>query len=154
MRMKGVINVAKQRMKLSLTEEARNYIQTYMEEHDIGFTGDAISQICQEHKERKAQEWSLKYITEVVSHNLHDVLKEELKKIRLGTNAADKNTQILIEYMNGLFAFHGFKGLITTKMREMDSTRLARETVEERIAHQRQKRIDWEESRGKSSSAQ
>jgi len=142
----------KQRRTISLDTETDEYIQSYMEEHHFRFPGEAIMDICQKYRNEQSKEWSLKYITEVVSQNLHDVLKEELKKIRLGTNSADKNTQILIEYMNGLFAFHGFKGLITTEMREMDSTRIARETVEERIAHQRQKRIDWEESRGKSSS--
>ncbi|MBE5102184.1 hypothetical protein [Priestia aryabhattai] len=142
----------KQRRTISVDMETDEYIQSYMEEHHLRYPGEAIMDICQKYRNEQSKEWSLKYISEVVSQNLHDVLKEELKKIRLGTNAADKNTQILIEYMNGLFAFQGFKGLITTDMREMDSTRIARELVEERIAHQRQKRIDWEESRGKSSS--
>ncbi|MGG3182389.1 hypothetical protein ABEQ41_29590 [Priestia megaterium] len=142
----------KQRRTISVDMETDEYIQLYMEEHHLRYPGEAIMDICQKYRNEQSKEWSLKYITEVVSQNLHDVLKEELKKIRLGTNAADKNTQILIEYMNGLFAFQGFKGLITTDMREMDSTRIAREAVEERISHQRQKRIDWEESRGKSSS--
>ncbi|MES5264118.1 hypothetical protein ABVO03_15880 [Priestia megaterium] len=42
--------------------------------------------------------------------------------------------------------------MMTTSMQVMDSTRVARETVEKRIANQRQKRIDWEESRGKQQS--
>ena len=136
-------------MKLSLNEETKQYIQTYMEEKNIGFTGEAIAQIYKEHKEAKSNEWSLKYISEVVSNNLHQVLKDELTKIRLGANSADKNTQILIEYMNGLFFHHGFDGLMTTDLQELDSTKVAKEAVEKRIANQRQKRIDWEESRGK-----
>lgn len=136
-------------MKLSLDEETKQYIQTYMEENNIGFTGEAIAQICKEHKEAKSNEWSLQYISEVVSSNLHQVLKDELTKIRLGANSADKNTQILIEYMNGLFFHHGFDGLMTTDLQELDSTKVAKEAVEKRIANQRQKRIDWEESKGK-----
>jgi len=139
----------KQRMKLSLNEETKQYIQAYMEENNIGFTGEAIAQICKEHKEAKSNEWSLKYISEVVSNNLHQVLKDELTKIRLGANSADENTQILIEYMNGLFFHHGFDGLMTTDLQELDSTKVAKEAVEKRIANQRQKRIDWEESKGK-----
>ncbi|MEG8980293.1 hypothetical protein U8Y98_26650 [Priestia megaterium] len=142
----------KQRMKLSLNEETKQYIQAYMEENNIGFTGEAIAQICNEHKQAKSNEWSLKYISEVVSNNLHQALKDELTKIRLGANSADKNTQILIEYMNGLFFHHGFDGLMTTDLQELDSTKVAKEAVEKRIANQRQKRIDWEESRGKQQS--
>jgi hypothetical protein len=139
----------KQRMKLSLNEETKQYIQAYMEENNVGFTGEAIAQICNEHKQAKSNEWSLKYISEVVSNNLHQALKDELTKIRLGANSADKNTQILIEYMNGLFFHHGFDGLMTTDLQELDSTKVAKEAVEKRIANQRQKRIDWEESKGK-----
>ncbi|MDD1515279.1 hypothetical protein [Priestia megaterium] len=139
----------KQRMKLSLNEETKQYIQAYMEENNIGFTGEAIAQICNEHKQAKSNEWSLKYISEVVSNNLYQALKDELTKIRLGANNADKNTQILIEYMNGLFFHHGFDGLMTTDLQELDSTKVAKEAVEKRIANQRQKRIDWEESKGK-----
>ncbi|UYP10647.1 hypothetical protein [Priestia megaterium] len=120
-----------------------------MEENSIGFTGEAIAQICKEYKEAKSNEWSLKYISEVVSNNLHQVLKDELTKIRLRANSADKNSQILIEYMNGLFFHHGFDGLMTTDLQELDSTKVAKEAVEKRIANQRQKRIDWEESKEK-----
>ncbi|MGG3197679.1 hypothetical protein [Priestia aryabhattai] len=120
-----------------------------MEENSIGFTGEAIAQICKEYKEAKSNEWSLKYISEVVSNNLHQVLKDELTKIRLRANSADKNSQILIEYVNGLFFHHGFDGLMTTDLQELDSTKVAKEAVEKRIANQRQKRIDWEESKEK-----
>jgi hypothetical protein len=143
--------MSKQRMKVAVDEETRTYIQTYKEEHNIRYTGDAIARICKEHEISKNQEWSLKYISEVVSQNLHEVLKKELTKIRLGTNAADKNSQILIELLNGIF-FNRSElgtGFIPTSVQEVEPIRIAKEEVEKRIAHQRQKRIDWEESRGK-----
>ncbi|PGR14217.1 hypothetical protein, partial [Priestia megaterium] len=90
------------------------------------------------------KEWSLDYITETVSENLHGVLKSELKKIRLGTNSADKNTQILIEFMNGLYFHHGYEGIMTTELLELEATKLAKKVVGERIVNQRQKRLDKE----------
>ncbi|SFH64452.1 hypothetical protein SAMN04487776_1553 [Priestia megaterium] len=135
-----------QRRMITLDKETDQYIQDYMAEHKLRFPGEAIMDICKKYREEKKKEWSLDYITETVSENLHDVLKSELKKIRLGTNSADKNTQILIEYMNGLFAHHNFQGLLTTKYKELDSTRIAREVVENRILNQRQKRLDKEYS--------
>jgi len=139
----------KYRHKVTVDEETEAYIQEYMKEHKLRFASEAIIDICEKYRKVQEQEWSLKYISEVVSNSLHDVIKEELTRIRLGTNSADKNTQILIEYMNGLFFHHGFDGLMTTELQELDSTKVAKETVEKRIANQRQKRIDWEESRGK-----
>ncbi|HDR6319107.1 TPA: hypothetical protein QCU53_006063, partial [Bacillus thuringiensis] len=92
----------KKRMKMSFDENTYDYIQDYMEQNNIRHTGDAIAKICKEHQEKNEQSFSLNYISEVVSQNLHQALKSELNKIRLGANSADKNTQILIELMNGL----------------------------------------------------
>ncbi|SFH60626.1 hypothetical protein SAMN04487776_1408 [Priestia megaterium] len=139
----------KRRRTISLDIKTDEYIQAYMEEYHFRFPGEAIMDICQKYQETKEKEWSLQYISEVVSNNLHQVLRDELTRIRLGANSADKNTQILIEYMNGLFFHHGFDGLMTTDLQELDSTKVAKEAVEKRIANQRQKRIDWEESKGK-----
>ncbi|MGN2275173.1 hypothetical protein [Priestia megaterium] len=139
----------KYRHKVTVDEETEAYIQEYMKENKLRFASEAIIDICEKYRKVQEQQWSLKYISEVVSNSLHDVIKEELTRIRLGTNSADKNTQILIEYMNGLFFHHGFDGLMTTELQELDSTKVAKETVEKRIAHQRQKKVDAEESRGK-----
>ncbi|MGG0515889.1 hypothetical protein [Bacillus pseudomycoides] len=138
------------RRVFSIDEETDQYITAYMEEHKIrnGYNGDAIARICKEHKEAKQQEWSLRYITEVVTKHLHEVLKEELTKIRLGTNSADKNTQMLIEFMNGIYEHEQYQGVCTTDIAETEATKHVREVVEERIAHKRQKKMDHQASRG------
>ncbi|TFZ10413.1 MULTISPECIES: hypothetical protein [Bacillus cereus group] len=139
----------KVRMKLSLNENVHQYIQDYMDENNITHPGDAISKICMEHQASKSSEWSLNYISEIVSKNLHDVLKSELTKIRLGANSADRNTQILIELMNGYFFANDLdlESIITTDKIEVGGVKIAKEVVAERISHARQKRIDHEASK-------
>ncbi|MEM5682787.1 hypothetical protein AAHB64_01685 [Bacillus toyonensis] len=134
-------------MQITLDEETDTYIKDYMEEHNIRYNGEAIVRICREHQASKNTEWSLNYISEIVSKNLHDVLKSELTKIRLGANSADRNTQILIELLNGYFFLEGVDSLITTDKQEMGSVKIAKEVVAERISHARQKRIDHEASK-------
>ncbi|MGN2275036.1 hypothetical protein [Priestia megaterium] len=124
-----------------LDKETHQYIQGYIAGHTLRFPGEAIMDIYKKYRTEKKKEWSLDYIMKTVSENLYDVLNSKLKKIRLGTNSADENTQILIAYMNGLFAHHKFQGLLTTEYKEMDSTRIAREVVEGRILNQREKRL-------------
>ncbi|MCM3187015.1 hypothetical protein [Priestia megaterium] len=136
-----------QRRMITLDKETDQYIQDYMAEHKLRFPGEAIMDICKKYQEEKKKEWSLDYITETVSENLHGVLKNELKKIRLGTNSADKNTQILIEFMNGLYFHHGYQGIMTTDLQELEETKLAKKVVSERIVNQRQKRLDKENSK-------
>ncbi|HDR4863080.1 hypothetical protein AB3U43_01020 (plasmid) [Bacillus cereus] len=135
------------RMQITLDEETDTYIKDYMEEHNIRYNGEAIVRICREHQASKNTEWSLNYISEIVSKNLHDVLKNELTKIRLGANSADRNTQILIELLNGYFFLEGVDSLITTDKQEMGSVKIAKEVVAERISNARQKRLDHEASK-------
>lgn len=129
---------------ITLDKETDQYIQDYMAEHKLRFPGEAIMDICKKYREEKKKEWSLDYTRETVSENLNDALKSELKKIRLGTNSADKNTQILIEFMNGLYFHHGYRGIMTTDLQELEETKLAKKVVSERIVNQRQKRLDEE----------
>ncbi|MEM5009019.1 hypothetical protein WKH54_28790, partial [Priestia megaterium] len=82
----------KHRRTISLDTKTDEYIQAYMEEHHFRFPGEAIMDICQKYQETTEKEWSLQYISEVVSNNLHQVLKDELTKIRPGANSADKNS--------------------------------------------------------------
>ncbi|PEM35702.1 hypothetical protein [Bacillus toyonensis] len=137
------------RMQITLDEETDTYIKDYMEEHNIRYNGEAIVRICREHQASKSSEWSLNYISEIVSKNLHDVLKSELTKIRLGANSADRNTQVLIELMNGYFFANDLdlESIITTDKIEVGGVKIAKEVVAERISHARQKRIDHETSK-------
>ncbi|PEW28223.1 hypothetical protein [Bacillus thuringiensis] len=135
------------RRQVTMDQATEDYINDYMEEHGIRYTGEAMGRICKEHEAAKNTEWSLNYVTEVVSKNLNDVLKSELTKIRLGANSADRNTQILIELLNGYFFLEGVDSLITTDKQEMGSVKIAKEVVAERISHARQKRIDHEASK-------
>ena len=135
------------RRQVTMDQATEDYINDYMEEHGIRYTGEAMGRICKEHEAAKNTEWSLNYVTEVVSKNLHDVLKSELTKIRLGANSADRNTQILIELLNGYFFLEGVDSLSTTDKQEIGSVKIAKEVVAERISHARQKRIDHEASK-------
>ncbi len=136
-------------MQITLDEETDTYIKDYMEEHNIRYNGEAIVRICREHQSSKNTEWSLNYISEIVSKNLHDILKSELTKIRLGANSADRNTQVLIELMNGYFFANDLdlESIITTDKIEVGGVKMAKEVVAERISHARQKRIDHEASK-------
>lgn len=64
-----------------LEKETDQYIQDYIMGHKLRFSGEAIMDLCQKYREEKKKEWSLYTITEAVSENLHDVLRDELKNL-------------------------------------------------------------------------
>jgi len=135
---------------VTFDEESHEYLENYKEQHGIRYNGEALAKIFKEHKNRHDTEWSLKYVSEVVSQNIRETLKEDLTKFRLGINSADKNSQIIIEVLNGLLFHNSVDDILTTDVNKMTAIETATKVVEERITNQRQKRIEWEATRKKS----
>ncbi|WP_057915861.1 hypothetical protein [Peribacillus muralis] len=139
----------KARLRLSVNPEVLDYIEEIKEEQNLSFNGDAVSFLVADHQRLKKEQWSLNYVAEVVSKNLHETLKEELTRIRLGTNNTDRNTQIIMEVLNGMMINDNVENIMTTDQLESDGLKTAKDTIQERIENKRQKRVEWEASRQK-----
>lgn len=140
-------NEEKQRFKLSLDQDVIDYIEEIKEEKKLNFNGDAIAFLVADHQRLKKEQWSLNYVAEAVTNNLHQTLKEELSRIRLGTNNTDRNTQIIMEVLNGMMINDNVENIMTTDQLESDGLKTAKSTIQERIENKRQKRVEWENSR-------
>lgn len=139
----------KARLRLSVNPEVLDYIEEIKEEQNLSFNGDAVSFLVADYKRLIKEQWSLNYVAEVVSQNLHETLKEELTRVRLGTNNTDRNTQILIELVNGMMINDNVENIMTTDQLESDGLVTAKNVVQERIENKRQRRVEWEASRQK-----
>lgn len=139
----------KARLRLSVNPEVLDYIEEIKEEQNLSFNGDAVSFLVADYQRLKKEQWSLNYVAEVVSKNLHETLKEELTRIRLGTNNTDRNTQIITEVLNGMLINDNVEGLVTSDVMEAEGITSAKNVVQERIENKRQKRVEWEVSRQK-----
>ena len=138
--------MAKRRINIKLDEEMIDYIEECKEEAGVHYTGDMVSRLLKEHQKQQAQGQTMEQLLQVAAGQFRQVFASELKKLQLGVNNSDRNTQMLIELMNGMFMDQGVDHLMTTSNFESKPVAIAREEVKERIAHQRQKKIDWEES--------
>ncbi|MEM5008951.1 hypothetical protein WKH54_28415 [Priestia megaterium] len=84
----------KERMKVSLPPEVKKYIQSYMREHHLSFTGDAISRICQEHEEaQKKEDDSIKKIVKDVTHHINGLLVKERLHMRDELRSMEQNIE-------------------------------------------------------------
>ncbi|QQK77827.1 hypothetical protein HUG15_21095 [Salicibibacter cibarius] len=135
----------RKRMNLRVLPHVMDYIDDYREQHDITYNGQALEKIIQEHEAWKIEDRSNRAIMNMAAEQFRQVFDAELKKLQLGVNNADRNTQILIELMNGMLMNEDH--LITTSNMESQPVSIAKDEIKERIAHQRQKKMDWEESR-------
>ncbi|MGN7397334.1 hypothetical protein [Peribacillus frigoritolerans] len=137
------------RFRVTLEDKVMDVIDDIKEEQNLKYNGDAITFLVNEYKRLKNEQWSLNYVAEVVGKNLHETLKEELTRVRLGTNNTDRNTQILIELVNGMMINDNVEDIMTTDQLESDGLVTAKNVVQERIENKRQKRVEWEAARQK-----
>ncbi|MFS0604952.1 hypothetical protein [Peribacillus frigoritolerans] len=135
------------RFRVTLEDEVMDYLEEIKTEQGFKYNGDVISYLVKENKRLKKNEWSLNYIAEAVTSNLYQTLKEELSRIRLGTNNTDRNTQIIMEVLNGMLINDNVEGLVTSDVMEAEGLKNAKNTVQERIENKRQKRVEWENTR-------
>ncbi|UOQ95074.1 hypothetical protein MUO14_09155 [Halobacillus shinanisalinarum] len=141
----------KTRNNLYLDDETMAYIEDYKEETGVSFNGQMVDQICREHQALLGQDRSREYIMRLMAEHFQEMFAEEMKRFRLAANRSDKNTQVLLELMNGFAMDQNLESCITTPIFESQAVKDAKEAVEERISNQRQKKISVEESQATSS---
>ena len=73
-----------------------------------------------------------------------DFLKEKMNRIQVASNVIDRDTKIILEFMNHYYLVNKFKNLITTEEFKTKGMEQAEELVQKRIHKQRQKKLDYE----------
>lgn len=137
----------RRRQNVTLHEETIALIKEYQEHYHIRYPGEALDRIIEEWEAQKSKEHSQEYIMGLMAQRFQKVFAEEMKRLRLAANRNDKNIQVLLELMNGFAMDQNLESCVTTPIFESQAMKDAREAVEERISHQRQKRISDLESR-------
>lgn len=136
--------------RFRLSAEALDYIEEYTDNNDIprGEQTEGLERIIKEHKELSKQNWNLQYITDTVTENvtssvqtsLQKSIVNEINKVRLGTNSADRNTQILIELLQGFIQMQNMEQIVTTDIYKPAFLSEVESLVNERITSMKQKK--------------
>lgn len=100
----------------------------------------AVDAIIAEHRELSKNNLSLNYITNVVTSQVSKGVQAEVKKAMLGIDQADRNTQILIELVQGFMQHDDIEGSITREIHSPNFTKEVKRLVNERITKQKQKK--------------
>lgn len=131
-----------------LEEEWINYIEEYKDINGSHNLSGALKSILIEHKELSNKLFDLRFITNQIKQELLQEIdngikknvETEMKRIRLGTNNTDRNTQILIELLQGFMVASNKDTIATTDLYKPDFLVEAETVVHERIANLKQKK--------------
>lgn len=115
---------------INLSDGAVEIVKKYKEKNQCKSFNDALELLIRD-QERNSN------IADEVSNRVTDNLNKILTRIRLGTNTADINSQVIIEILNSIVHQFDVKPM-TTKFEETTTVRISREEVKEKIAYYKQ----------------
>ncbi|EOH6529611.1 hypothetical protein ACMCOU_001834, partial [Campylobacter coli] len=83
-----------------LSKKNVDYIEELKEKRDLKYNSEALDLIIREH--RTNSDMTTEVMIKLIGEKLAEQLKAELLGIKKASNETDKNTQIIIELLNGL----------------------------------------------------
>lgn len=133
----------------SLTLEAVDKIEQLAKEKNMSYTA-ALELMIDSYFVDRTEEFHI--LTEswdgLMSKKMSE-LDAKLEKIRITSNVIDRHTQMSMEFWNHYFAANQFKQLGSTELYRTEELKEAEMIVRNRIAHNRQKKLDWEQAKQK-----
>ena len=127
----------------SIEKNTFDYLNDIQRENsNINSMSSAIDFIAMEHKSKS--DTTIEQMIKIIASEVARELKCDLVKIIKGINSADRNTQIVMEMLNGLFIKSNVGYINTSDIVKAEGLELAEESVKKRISKSRVRKLDNE----------
>lgn len=128
-----------------LTEDVVQKLVDLAAEKNLTF-GGVVEYLVVAHEEHRSaeNEQLLTTMDTMIKKNLQDLLMDDVKRIRITANVIDRHTQMMLEFWNHYFIMTDAKSLGSTQRYKTIPFEEAEALVKERVAHNRQKKLDAE----------
>ena len=140
----------KEQYRYRIDVETNKYLKNYAVVNDLPLESSslALELIVKDHKQLVSEKANLNLMAQVISQNVTAAVEEmmrvgiakELEKVRLGTNNTDRNTQKLIELVQGLLQLQNIDHIMTTDMNAPPFLKQVDELIDSRITEQKQRK--------------
>ena len=105
--------MARIRKEYKMTEKNVDYIEEVKEKNNLKYSSEALDLIIREH--RQNSDITTEAMIKIIEKEVADQIKVDMKEIKNVSNDTDRNTQILIEMINGFFVISDYRRLATTE---------------------------------------
>ena len=128
-----------------LTEDVVQKLVDLAAEKNLTF-GGVVEYLVVAHEEHRSAENEklLATMDTMIKKNLQELLMDDVKRIRITANVVDRSTQMMLEFWNHYFIMTEAKSLGSTQRYKTPPFEEAEVLVKERVAHNRQKKLDAE----------
>nr|WP_312985764.1 hypothetical protein [Clostridioides sp.] len=126
--------IKKERKHYYLTDSSIKYIDQYKKEYNCKNSSVALEKIINDHKEKIHinKEDFFNIVTEKLTLDIKEFLKNELKKTRVVENKLDIELKTILELFNGLLILKGIEELTSTEDLESKALNKARKIVNDK----------------------
>ena len=127
----------------SIEKNTFDYLNDIQRENsNINSMSSAIDFIAMEHKSKS--DTTIEQMIKIIASEVARELKCDLVKIIKGINSADRNTQIVMEMLNGLFIKNSVGEILVSSVVKSEGLEIAEEAVRKRISKSRVRKLDNE----------
>lgn len=117
-----------------MTENALEYIENFKRKNNCRSNSEVLDLIIREHQ--KNLNLSIEDQVNLMAEIISEKTVSAMYKIAKGVNKNDRNIQILIELINGLFINENQMDIMSTEERMHEAYQTAQKTVNDRIEKQ------------------
>ncbi|MDU1127298.1 MAG: hypothetical protein E7A11_18790 [Clostridium sp.] len=132
----------KQYKHFYIDKEFLDYLCEIKKTNNLSSMNQAINLVLKEHKEKS--DTTTEQMIKIIASEVAKALKSDLVKVIKGINSADRNTQIVMEMLNGLFIKSNVGYINTSDIVKAEGLELAEESVKKRISKSRVRKLDNE----------
>ncbi|QKY71353.1 hypothetical protein [Lentibacillus sp. CBA3610] len=127
-----------------LSPETKDKIQSIADEKNVSQADVITEAIDHYYADRNEKNVALKNMISDLMDEKLATMQEKLQRIQVTGNVVDRDTKILLEFMNHYYLINEFKDLITTEKYKTNGMQQAEELIQKRIHKHRQKKLDYE----------
>jgi len=143
----SVAESKKQGTYFMLTPEIKERIKVIAHENHLS-QANALSLMVDAYFKNREEENTL--LKQTLSNLLDEKLsfmKEKMNRIQVASNVIDRDTKIILEFLNHYYLVNKFQNLITTEEFKTNGIEQAEKLIQKRIHKQRKKKLDYERQR-------
>ena len=96
-----------------ISKKNLEYIEEVKEKNNLKYNSEALDLIIREH--RQNSDITTEAMTKIIAKEVSEQIKFDIQGIKKSSNDTDRNTQILLELINGLFVISEYGRLATTE---------------------------------------
>lgn len=105
--------MARIRKEYKMTQKNLEYIEEIREKNNLKYNSEALDLIIREH--RQNSDITTEAMIKLIAKEVSEQIKLDFKGIKKASNDTDRNTQILLEMINGFFVISEYGRLATTE---------------------------------------